>query len=199
MQYIYTGPSWAASSYPVQSNSTNLATEWAIPFVNLSLQATSVLNRINALTRSQHRLPVIWVYNEPILDLQNITGMSMTEFIQRSDWQDVRNECNHYCLSAIASLDLPVLLIGGHSDIVDCNYKNITVACNSWQKWLAELANMPVHDHMVSVNMEDGGNFVIDNAWGAEVIHRFMHEHPEINPESSLVDNVWDILYYMIL
>lgn len=196
MQYVYTGPSWAKTSFPMTTMNTNLAKEWKISFHDLSCVATSVLNRVNAIKHSQYKLPIIWIYNEPLADLQHITGMTMTEFVARPDWQDVKNECNHYCLSAIAELDLPVLLIGGHSDIVDCNHKNITVGCHSWQKWLAVQANMTVNNDIVFVDMEDGGNFTIDHAWGAEVAHRFIYEHPEVTPTPSLVNNMWNIFYF---
>lgn len=195
-KYIYTGPSWAVSSYPVENKSTNLALEWGIPYVDQSRAGTSILNRINAVKTLNSTLPIIWIYGEPIIDVEEITGISVDKFIQRADWKDLWNACNQYCLSAMAMLGRPVLLIGGHSDIIDCNHKNITVACTSWQKWLANQANMPVSNQAVSVVMEDGGDFLIDHGWGAEVIHKFMHEHPKINPDTELINSVWDIFYF---
>jgi hypothetical protein len=197
MQYLYTGPSWAKSSFPLENVSiTNLAKEWRFDFFDVSQFSCSVLNRVNYIQTLNNKLPIIWIYNEPFGNCEDITGISMAKLLQRSDWKDIWNECNQYCLSAIASLDCPILLIGGHSDIVDCNHANITVACESWQKWLAQQAGMPVKNGVVSVAMDDGGNFVIHNGWGAEIIHRYMHEHPEINPDESLVEGIWDIFYF---
>ena len=67
-QYVYTGPSWAASSYPVESKSTNLAHEWAIPFINRSLGGASILNRVNAIKNLKSTVPIIWIYGEPFCD-----------------------------------------------------------------------------------------------------------------------------------
>jgi hypothetical protein len=197
MQYLYTGPSWAKSSFPVENTSiTNLAKEWSFVFFDASQFSCSVLNRVNYIQTLNNKLPIIWIYNEPFGNCEDITGISMAKLLQRYDWKDIWNECNQYCLSAIASLDRPILLIGGHSDIIDCNHANITVACDSWQKWLAQQAAMPVKDGVVSVAMDDGGNFVIHRGWGAEIIHRYMHEHPEIDPDESLVESVWDIFSF---
>jgi hypothetical protein len=195
-QYIYTGPSWAASSYPVENKSTNLAREWNIPFNNQSLAGTSILNRVAAVKNLNFTVPIIWIYGEPFGDLENITNMSKSELIQRHDWKDIWHECNQYCLSSIANIGSPVLLIGAHSDIVNCDYNNITVGHASWQKWLAQQIGLVVDDNTVQVKMDDGGDFSFDHCWGAEVIHRYMHEHPGINPDPSLTNSVWDIFFF---
>jgi len=197
MQYLYTGPSWAKSSFPLENTSTtNLAQEWRFNFFDASQFASSVLDRVNYIKTLDNKLPIVWIYNEPFADCEDITGISMAKLLQRYDWKNVWYECNQYCLSAIASLDRPILLIGGHSDIIDCNHDNIIVACDSWQKWLAQQANMPIDNGVVSVVMDDGGDFAIHRGWGAEIMHKYMHEHPEIDPDASLVESIWDIFYF---
>ena len=196
MKYIYTGPSWANSSYPITDHSTNLAREWGIPYIDMTQKGVGVLAQVQSIKKLNSKLPIIWVYNEPILNLETITGISIDNFLQRSDWKDLWNECNQHCLSAIASLGVPVLLIGGHSDIVDCNHSNITVACDSWQKWLAQQAGLTVDNGVVSVKMDDGGDFLIKHGWGAEIAHRYLHEHPAINPDPGLMNSVWDIFFF---
>ena len=195
-QYVYTGPSWAASSYPVEKKSTNLAREWNIPFIDQSLGGTSILDHVAAVKNLNSTLPIIWIYGEPFNNIETITKMSSNDLIQRTDWKDIWHECNQYCLSAISKLGPPVLLIGGHSDIVNCDYDNITIGNVSWQKWLAQQAGMTIDNNTIQVKMDDGGNFLFDRCWGAEVIHRFMHEHLEIEPDISLVNSVWDIFFF---
>jgi hypothetical protein len=195
-QYIYTGTSWADSSYPVVNSSTNLAREWGISYINMSQTGSGVLELVKRIKKSHLKLPIIWIYNEPFVDLTAITNMSYDDLLQRSDWEDLWNECNQYCLSAIASLDVPILLIGGGADIVDCNHSTIRVGHNSWQKWLAKEAGMSITNDVVSVTMDDGGDFQVDRAWGAEILHRHMHEHPEIDPDKSLMNSIWDIFFF---
>jgi hypothetical protein len=122
--------------------------------------------------------------------------MSKNDLIQRTDWKDIWHECNQHCLSAISKLGPPVLLIGAHSDIVDCDYDNITIGDTSWQKWLAQQSGMIIDNNIIQVRPDDGGDFSVDRCWGAEVIHRFMHENPEIDPDTSLVNSVWDIFFF---
>lgn len=196
MKYIYTGPSWARSSYPLHTQSTNLAKEWNIPFVDASQPASSVLNRVAYIKNLKLNLPIVWIYNEPLNDLESLTGISHAEFLSRSDWLSLWHECNRKCLNAVASLGVPVLLIGGHSDVVDCDHSNIIIGHHSWQKYLAESVNMRIEDEKIHVKMDDGGNFVVDRCWGAEVIHKVMHENPHINPDPVLVDHIWDIFFF---
>lgn len=201
-QFIYTGPSWAARSFDIpgshaDNNQTNLAKEWQIPFVNISQSGTTILNRVSAVNKlGSNKLPIIWIYNEPIGNLTDITKLSFLEFIQRADWKDIWKECNQHCLQAINNIGRSVLLIGAHSDIVDCNYDNITIGYPSWQKWMAEQAGLKVDSNTVYVKMDDGGDFFVSHCWGAEVVHKFIHEHPEITPSIEIVNAIWDIFFF---
>lgn len=200
-QFIYTGPSWAQRSYDPPNtteyhNPTSLAKEWNIPCIDLSTIGASVLNKVEALINCKPSLPIIWIYNEPILDLVDITGMQMDEFIQRSDWHEIWQECNRRCLEKINSIGLPVLLIGAHSDIVDCEFSNITVGCASWQKYLAQLAGIKIDNNRIYVKMDDGGDFSFEQCWGAEIAHRFIHEHPNTMPSQEITNAIWDIFFF---
>ena len=200
-QFIYTGPSWALRSYDPPGSQednirTNLAKEWQIPFLDLACRGVGVLNGVSAVESVADQLPIVWIYNEPIIDLTAITGLSFAEFIQRSDWKDIWKECNQHCLQSINKIGKPVLLIGAHSDIVDCKYDNIIVGHHSWQKWIAKEAGLQVDDDAVYVKMDDGGDFSFEHCWGAEIVHRLMHEHPEIVPSTEIVNAIWDIFFF---
>jgi hypothetical protein len=196
VRFVYTGPSWAAYSYPVNTDSTNLAKEWGLPHINRAMPASTVLTCINAVKSTPTSLPLVWVYNDPLGCLTEATGLTKSQLIQRSDWKDIWEECNQFCLKQIDSLNRPVLLIGGHSDVVNCEYSNITVGMSSWQKFLAKLANMTIEDQTIHVKMEDGGDFTVQHCWGADVIHRFMHENPDINPSVEITNATWDIFFF---
>ena len=195
MKFAYTGPSWAASSFPMDSTSTNLAKQWALPYIDFSMVGSNVLQCIDRI-KKVNKLPVIWIYNEPFGCLTEATGITKKQLIQRTDWAEIWEECNQFCLKQISSLNRPVLLIGGHSDIVNCTYPNITVGEKSWQKFLAKTAGMSVTDQHVYVKMDDGGDFTLKNCWGAELIHQFMHEHSEINPSTEITNAVWDMFFF---
>ena len=197
MNFTYTGPSWAASSYPIEdATATNLAKLWNIPYLDQSSPGSSVLSLLEMIKKEKSSAPIVWIYNEPLNDIVEITRMEQKEFLARPDWKDIQKECNQYCLNAISSLNRPVLLIGGHCDIVDCNYANITVGHHSWQRFLADQADMITRKGKINVKMDDGGSFSFRNCWGAEVIHRIMHSWPDISPDSELVNEIWDIFFF---
>lgn len=195
MKFVYTGPSWAVSSFPVENKSTNLAKEWGIPYLNYSMHASNVLSQLPIVDKTKS-LPIIWCYHEPIGCLTAATGLSNAQLIQRSDWKDVWEDCNQFCLKAINDLNRPVLLIGAHSDIVNCDYKNITVAHPSWQKFLAHQAGMSIKGNTVNVKINDGEDFFVNTCWGAEILHRAIHEHPHLTPSIEVTNAVWDILFF---
>jgi len=95
--------------------------------------------------------------------------------IQSPDWNEIRSSTNKKILKEISELDHPVVLIGAHSDIFDCNHSNITVIHPSWQKFLADTCGVKL-------------NF----GWGAEVAHKFIISNPDIKPSYSIVDAISD-------
>lgn len=197
-KYIYAGPSWAASSFPQGLDATNLSKEWQIPCISVAECGSTVLGQLERVGKilDQKKMPVIWVYNEPISDINQMLGIDLEEFVQQEDWKTLRDRCNQICLNRIDELGVPVLMIGAHSDITGNVGPNITIGCDSWQKWLAKRAGMLVNDNIIKVDPADGGNFDLSHCWGAEIIHRFLHENTTITPARSLVDAIWDVYYF---
>lgn len=195
MRFVYTGPSWAASSYPVELGATNLAKEWKLPFFDCAMPASNVLQCIDKVARYP-ALPIVWFYHEPLGCLTEATGLTVQQFLTRSDWKDVREDCNQFCLQKIADLSRPVLLFGAHSDVENCNHSNIIVGDKSWQKFLASHAQMLDNNGTIHVKMADGGDFSFTQCWGAEIVHRAMHENPEISPTIELTNAIWDIFFF---
>lgn len=195
MRYVYTGPSWAKSSFPLDDDSTNLAKLWKIPHIDCSQFGSSVLNRLRAI-KHYSNLPVIWVYNEPLSDMQEITGMSPADLLVNQQWKKHREDCNQYCLEQISKLNRPILLIGGHSDVENCNFANIRVAHPSWQKFIAKQAGLNVNDGTITGTFDSGTEFKVNQCWGAEIMHRHMFERPSTNPVHSLVESIWDTFFF---
>lgn len=202
-RFIYTGPSWANRSYDPpgsweDANPTSLSKEWNIPCVDVSLPASRVIDRLVAVRQclNNDALPVVWIYHEPIRCLKEATGMSLLDFVKRPDWRTIWDQCNQYCLEKINSLGVPVLLIGAHSDVVGCDYPNLTVGHDSWQKWLAERSGLAIDNDEICVKMHDGGDYKLSHCWGAELVHKFIYENPKIDPSKELVDAVLDIFFF---
>jgi len=201
-EFIYTGPSWAVRSYDDPGKiikHTNLAQQWGLEYIHRAREGASVFQNANVVEfyfKSNSKKPIVWIYNEPILDVVGITGLSIREFLQRVDWRDLWYECNQVCLRRIASFGCPVLLIGAHSDIVDCDYPNITVACPSWQKWLAEKAGFNVTTDQIHVKISDEEKFTIDHCWGAEIVQKYIHNNPDVDPGHDMVKSTWNILEF---
>lgn len=203
-QYFYVGGSWALKSFdppgsPADQNPTSLAKQWQIPHVDLSEGGTTVLSRVEAVEKYKNvhgELPIVWIYNEPISNLYEITGLTLSDAVRRSDWRTIWEECNYYCLDRINKIGLPVLLIGGSTDVIDCKHSNITVGYHSWQKYLAEQAGLAVNENTIHVKMDDGGDYFLDLCWAAESVHRFIHENPKITPSKEVSNAVWDIFFF---
>ena len=140
-------------------------------------------------------LPVVWVYHEPLGDIDQL-GLTLAIFSQSKNWKSIATDCNNKCLEAIDKLGVPILLIGGPRDVIDCNFKNITVGNSSWQKWLANASGMTVENDVIKVTPPDGGNYDLSHCWGSELIHRFLHENPKISPDPELLNSIWDMYYF---
>ena len=197
-KFLYTGPSWAKHSYPIADNNTNLAQQWDFDYIDFTESGDgnhAFFPRIKLC--ADDNIPIVWLYCEPLLSLGPATGLSMAEFVVSENWQDIREVCNQYCLNLINSLPNPVLLVGAHSDIVNFNnYKStLQIGEISWQKWMAQQAGLVVDDS-IHVTPQDGGKYNLDLCWGAEIVHKFLHENPNINPVPSLLGAVWDVYYF---
>ena len=197
-KFIYAGPSWANSSFPDDEYSTNLAKEWKIPCIDASGHGDSCLDTLAKVLSilKDKKLPVIWIYNEPISDSEALIGCDHFSFIGSNDWKQLHADCNAQVLRRINDLGVPVLLIGGHCDIYDCDYPNLTVGHPSWQKWLAAQAGMTVENNIIDFTPTNGGNYKLDFCWGPEVFHRIINDNQQLKPSAELLDSIWDIYYF---
>jgi hypothetical protein len=198
-KFLYTGPSWAKNSYPVDATTTNLAQQWGFDHIELAYPGQGNHTCFLKLQAKKYPtdMPIVWLYCEPLLSLTQATGMNMNDFVVSENWQSIRETCNQYCLDLINSLPNPVFLIGAHSDIVNFNNHKSTLQIGeaSWQRWLAQQSGLVVDDS-IHVTPQDGGNYDFDLCWGAELVHKFLHENPNIDPAASLLDAVWDVYYF---
>lgn len=196
-EFVYAGSSWAVTSYPDTDEhpATNLLREWNFSAFVTARKADSNLGQLKKITNLDTNLPVVFLYCEPLGDLEEITGLTLEQFVTSENWQEIWNQCNNACLCAIDKLKNPVALIGAHSDI-DINNTTSFVIEHSWQKWLAQKTGMKVKDSVIQVTPSDGRSYSLANCWGAEVVHRFLHFNPGINPHPSLLDAVWDIYFF---
>jgi hypothetical protein len=198
-KFLYTGPSWATSSFPLDKNTTNLPQQWGFDHTDISAFGEGnhgCFRRVKS--RADGDVPIVWVYCEPLLSLGPATGMSMAEFVVSDNWRAIRETCNQYCLELINSLPNPVFLIGSHSDIVNFNNHKPTLQIGeaSWQKWIAQQSGLVVDGDSIHVTPKDGGNYNFDLRWGADMVHKFLHENPNIDPAPSLLDAIWDVYYF---
>jgi hypothetical protein len=195
-QFIYAGPSWAVSSYPDHVvPATSLLKEWKLPAISVAQCMNSNFDQIKLIRETNSDLPVVFLYCEPILDLEKITGLSLREFVESENWQEIWHICNKQCLEEIQKLPNPVALIGAHSDIVSENTTNV-VLHNSWQKWIGSQCGMDVTNNTINVDPLDGGNYKLLHCWGAEILHLFLHQNPNVKPYPTLLDSIWDVYFF---
>ena len=195
-KFICAGPSWAVTSYPDDAlDSTNVANEWSLEHVSVAVKADSVLGQLRAIENLNTKLPVVFFYCEPLLDLKEIAGVTLKDFVQSENWEEIWHQCNSYCLNAIDQIENPVALIGAHSDITSSNTSSF-ILDDSWQKWLASQAGMDVENGIINVNPADGGNYKLSRCWGAEIVHRFLHTTPDLEPHPTLLDAIWDMYFF---
>jgi len=171
---LYVGPSWAARSYDTvegsELNYTNLLQEFDIPAVNLSKPSLSNIQCLDIVNNYQKSFDaVIWVYCEPILDVPH---QLKKDLLESENFWNIRDKINSNILEKINNLGCPVGMIGAHSDLVNCDYRNITIVHPSWQKFLA---------NQIGIELEHG--------WGADVAHRYaMYELKNCKPSKSVVE-----------
>ena len=195
-QFIYAGPSWAVSSYPDnQDPCTNLLTEWKLPAISVAKSASTNFGQINLIKKTNLTHPVVFLYCEPIGDLEKTTGLSLREFVESENWREIWHTCNKRCLYEIEKLPNKVALIGSHCDIVTENTSTYVIS-ESWQKWIALQCGMQVDNDVIEVTPSDGGNYKLSQCWGAEVVDRYLHLNPDAKPHSSLLDAIWDVYFF---
>lgn len=192
-QYIYAGPTWAQRSFDKDSKTiTNFANEWGIPYIDATLQASPPLTILDRVKSLNSQLPIVWIYSDPWGDVPRITGLTHQEYVKRADWFDIWRECNCYTLNAINQLGNPVLIIGTHCDVIDCDYNNITIANSSMQQWMATQAKIDIKN----LNLADGSCITIPHCFAMEIYLKFFHDYPDIVPDPSLLSQVWDLYFF---
>lgn len=175
---LYVGPSWAFRSYDTvegsESDYTNLLKELELSAVNLSKPGLSNMECLDLVNQYEgHYDAILWVYCEVIADCLDELKQNL---IESENFWELRNKINQNNLNMIDQLNRPVGLIGAHSDITDCNHKNITVIHPSWQKFLANHVGVK-----------------LDHGWGAEIAHRYaMYEFKQSKPSKPLVNLISD-------
>jgi hypothetical protein len=182
MTPLYVGPSWAVRSYNTSNGDeqwyTSILKETQINALNLASEGSSNRTHLEIIqnTLTFHRRPIIWIYCEPLLDLKYYTGTDYPDLIQREDWLEIRKSINRHILEDIAALNVPIALLGSHSDVVDCEYPNITVIEPSYQKYLCDSAGIQ-------------WNCL---GWGPEQMHKSILNNGHLRPSFSLIDAIVD-------
>ena len=193
---LYIGSSWAVRSFDkdyenppkatdvVGQDYTNLAYELGLDVVDLSQFNLSNLSCLNLIRQyNQDYDAVVWVYCEPIKDIEYNQYSTIEEFLTKDNFWQLRTHTNTVILEQLSMLGKPIALIGGASDVDYVNHPNLTVIHPSWQKFLAQHAGL---------NLEHG--------WSADVAHHDITRFPKIKPSAGLVDlisntfDVWDKL-----
>lgn len=182
---LYVGPSWANRSYSTHDASetdfTSLYRELSLDKFNIvDLSKPGMSNQYFIDLLSSPNQPhsykckydaIIWVYCEPIIESKDRQTLLTSE----NFWQ-MREQTNKNILNQISQLGVPVAMIGAHSDIENCNYANLEIVHPSWQKFLAEYADVK-----------------LDVGWGCEVAHKWLLvDYPKLKPSKNLVNSVSD-------
>jgi hypothetical protein len=173
---LYVGPSWAQRSFNTPTGTeltyTNLLSELDIHALDLSMGGLSNFDNINRISHQINYDAIIWIYCEPIHKANQIMpNIDIRSLLSSSNFWEMREEINQITLSKINQLNCPVGIIGGHSDIENCNFKNITIIHPSWQKFLANCAGVQ-----------------LKHGWGAEVAHRMIiQDYNGIKPSKEIV------------
>jgi hypothetical protein len=171
MHTLYLGPSWAVQSYESFNGEdlvkTNLAQELNLTnFTQLANYGNSNMRQLNKaieFIKSNPKLApfrILFVVSESLGDASYHYKLSQKEFVydflKSDDPVGVIKDLEQHFYKELCKLDLPIALIGAHTNIVDFEFnKNITVLHPSWQNflmsqcagedffgWPAEIANM---------------------------------------------------------
>jgi len=187
---LYVGSSWAVRSFdrPYENppgpadvagrDYVNLASELGLDVVNLSKFNYTNTSCYDAITRyTEPYDAVVWVYCDPFKDLATDQDHARQEFFESDNFWDIRNNINDYTMKLISSLDCPVALIGGPSDVANANYSNLTVIHPSWQRFLAEHCDVE-----------------LTVGWDADAAHAEIKRLTKIKPSRRLVELITDTL-----
>ena len=172
MHTLYLGPSWAVQSYESNNGDndpikTNLAQE--LKLTNYTLLAdysnTNIAQLNKAITFMDQHVELgpfclVFVLSSSLHDAPVFYNLSdekfAYKFLDSSDPISIIKDVEKLFYQELNKLDIPIALIGAHTDVVDFNFKeNITVIHPSWQNflgsqcglsklfgWPAEVANL---------------------------------------------------------
>jgi hypothetical protein len=201
MHTLYLGPSWAVQSFesihglddPVK---TNLAQELELNnYTSLALYAKSNLDQLYDAEEFMQLHPelapfrIVFVTANSLQDAHKISKVSEAEFAQSfltsSDPIDIVKTLEQQFYRKLNSLDVPVALIGAHTDVECESFDNITVIHPSWQNFLGQRCGL--------------NSFY---GWSADVAHRWLrgiiipeygppeHFELETRPSKAVVDEI---------
>jgi len=187
-QLLYVGSSWAVKSFAETDDATDTSIEQECNLkskayvTKLCQNGTSNLDMLDKVKRFGFlKYGIVWLYCEPILDIERLGICTREEFLTSPNSWELRSIANKRILQEMNNLNMPIALIGAHSDVIDCDYENITVINNSWQSFLLD-----------SLNYDYVGADRIVQGWGAEVAHRWMAQLG-VSPTKELTDKIIEI------
>jgi hypothetical protein len=206
MHTLYLGPSWAVQSFespggehdPVK---TNLAQELELKdYTSLALYASNNFDQLALAQEFIQQHPelapfrIVFVSANSLSHGYEIFNMSQVEFakmfLTSNDPLDLVQSLEQKFYQQLVKLNVPVALIGAHTDVIWQSHDNITVIHPSWQNFLAEQCGLD--------------SFY---GWAADVGHRWLQginvpkkgppEHFDLGtkPSSAVVDEIHKILF----
>lgn len=201
MHTLYLGPSWAVQSFESTQGlddpiKTNLAQELGFTdYTSLALYANSNLDQLQEAETFIQQHPelapfrIVFVMANSLQDGYKITGVSQVDFARSfltgHDPIGTVKTLEQQFYSKLNNLDIPVALIGAHTDVTCESHGNITVIHPSWQNFLGQLCGL---------NSAYG--------WPADVGHRWLqgivipeygppeHFKLEADPSKAVVDEI---------
>jgi hypothetical protein len=154
MHTLYCGPSWAVQSFetPTGDNDTvktNLAQELELTdYTSLAQYACSNLEQLqraqNFISQHPELAPfrIIFVTANTLQDGYKTLGVSRVDFAKSflisNDPAVIVKSLEQDFYQQLNALDVPVALIGAHTDVTCESHDNITVIHPSWQNFLAQ-------------------------------------------------------------
>ena len=159
MHTLYLGPSWAVQSYesvngdndPVK---TNLAAELnLINFTSIAQFSNTNLDQLTTAIKFMGENPelapfrIVFVLSNSLKDAPNYYNLSPEQFAYKflvsNDPIEIVKDLEKVFYKKLNELDIPIALIGAHTDVVDFNFKeHITIVHPSWQNFLGSLCGV---------------------------------------------------------
>ena len=205
MHTLYLGPSWAVQSYesvqglgdPIK---TNLAIELELAdytllagYANSNFDQLSQAKIFMQTNKQLQPFNAVFVTANALQDGWKIYQKSQIEFAKdflfANDPLDIVQDLEQKFYQQLQTLDIPVALIGAHTDVTCKSHNNITVIHPSWQNFLAQQCGL--------------NSFY---GWAADVAHRWLqgtvipdhgppvHFEMETQPSPAVVDLVHSMI-----